>query len=303
MTSSRGYFDMGDRSDAEDSSVIRAEIEQTRARLGDTVEALGAQLNPTNLKQRVKESVREATIGRVQHMASNTRERISETGRGLAQTIRENPLPAAMAAAGIGWLLISGSDKRPAPRRFTNGEPDPFAIPDESYNEGGGVRARVRDVAGNVADTAHDLTERAQEATQKAVQRAKDTGERVVEKVRYTGDRITDRTDAAMHRVRDTARITARRVETQYDESPIGLGAVALALGLAVGLSVPRTRKETELMGEARDRLMDKTRERIADTTDTVERVVQRALPEVKEVVRDAAREVREAARDEGLTG
>jgi ElaB/YqjD/DUF883 family membrane-anchored ribosome-binding protein len=303
MTSPREYQDASSHQDADDSSVIRAEIEQTRARLGETVEALGAQLNPTNLKQRVKDSVREATIGRVQHMASNTRERIAETGRGLAHTIRENPLPAAMAAAGIGWLLISGSDRRPAPRRFTNGEPDEYAIPDESYHEDGGVRARVRGVAENVAGTAHDLTERAQEATQRAVQRAKDTGERVVDKVRETGDRLTDRTDAAMYRVRNTARTTAHRLESQYDESPIGLGAVALALGLAVGLSIPRTRKETELMGEARDRLMDKTRERIADTTDKVERVVQRALPEVKEVVRDAAREVRETARDEGLSG
>jgi ElaB/YqjD/DUF883 family membrane-anchored ribosome-binding protein len=303
MTTPREYRDASSLSDADDSSVIRAEIEQTRARLGDTVEALGAQLNPTNLKQRVKDGVREATIGRVQHMASNTRDRIAETSRGLAQTIRENPLPAAMAAAGIGWLLLSGSEKRSTPRRFTNGEPDEFAIPDESYHEGSGVRSRVRDVAGNVADTAQDLTERAQEATQKAVQRAKDTGERVVERVRETGDRLTSKADATMYRVRDTARTTARRVENQYDESPIGLGAVALALGLAVGLSVPRTRKETELMGEARDRLMDKTRERIADTTDKVERVVQRALPEVKEVVRDAAREVRDAARDEGLSG
>jgi hypothetical protein len=74
-------------------------------------------------------------------------------------------------------------------------------------------------------------------------------------------------------------------------------------MGLAIGLSVPATRKETELMGDARDKLVDKTRERIADTTDKVERVVQKALPEVKNVVRDAAREVREAARDEGLSG
>lgn len=281
---------------------IRAEIEKTRERLGETVEALGAQLNPTNLKQRVKDSVREATIGRVQHMASNTRERIAETGRGLAQTIRDNPLPAAMAAAGLGWLLLSSRDQRSTTKRFTNGEPDEFAIPDESYHAAG-VRERVRDVAENVADKAQDITDRAQEATQRAVQHVKVTGERVVQRARETGDRLTDRADDAMHRVRDTARTTARRVETKYEESPMGVGAVALALGLAIGLSVPGTRKETELMGDARDRLLDKTRERIADTTDKVERVVQKALPEVREVVREAARDVREAARDEGLTG
>ena len=174
MTSSREFTGAHDRSNDDDSSsaTIRAEIEKTRARLGETVEALGAQLNPTHLKERVKESVREATIGRVQHMASNTRDKIAETGRGFAQTIRENPLPAAMAAAGIGWLLISNRDQRPVTRRFTNGEPDEFAIPDESYGESG-MRARVRGVAENVADKASDLTERAQDAARKGDRRAR----------------------------------------------------------------------------------------------------------------------------------
>ena len=285
------------------SAVIRAEIEKTRERLGDTIEALGAQLNPTNLKRRVKEGVREATIGRVQDMANNTKERIAETSRSLAQTIRENPLPAAMAAAGIGWLLLSGRDQRPTTAtRFTNGEPDEFAIPDESYHDSG-VRAKVRDVAGNVAEKAQDLTEKVQEVAQRAVQNARNTGERVVERARDAGDRLTSRADDAAWRVRESARTTAKRVENRFDESPIGIGAVALAMGLAIGLSVPGTRKETDLMGDARDKLVDKTREKIADTTDKVERVVQKALPEVKNVVRDAAREVREAAQDEGLTG
>lgn len=284
------------------SAVIRAEIEKTRERLGETIEALGAQLNPTNLKRRVKEGVREATIGKVQDMATNTRERIAETGRGLAQTIRENPLPAAMAAAGIGWLLLSSREQRPTTTRFTNGEPDEFAIRDESYQDGG-VRAKVRDVAENVVDKAQDLKEKAQDATQQAVQKVRNTGERVVERARATGDRLTTRADDAAYRVRQTARTAARRVENQFEDSPIGIGAVALAMGLAIGLSIPGTRKETELMGDARDKLVDRTRERIADTTDKVEQVVQKALPEVKNVVRDAAREVREAARDEGLPG
>ena len=285
------------------SAVMRAEIEKTRERLGDTVEALGAQLNPTNLKRRVKESVREATIGKVQHMATNTKERIAASGRSLAETIRENPIPAAMAAAGIGWLLLSRNEQRPASTRFTSGEPDEFAIPDESYHEGGGVRAKVRDVAENVAEKAQDLTEKAQDVTQRAVDKVKNTGARVAEKARYTGDRLSTRADDARYHVRETARTAARRVENQYEDSPIAVGAVALAVGLAIGLTVPSTRKETELMGDARDKLVDKTRETIADTTDKVERVVQKAMPEVKNVVRDAAREVREAARDEGLTG
>ena len=268
---------------ATSTSAIRADIERTRERLGANVEALGAQLNPSNLKQRLKDSVREATIGKVQHMASNTTERITETGRGLAQVIRDNPLPAAVAAAGLGWLILSSRDQRDT-RRF-------YELGSSGESNKSTVRETMHNVAGTVADKAHDLTERAGDATQRVVEKAKEAGGLVAEKA-----------DAAVQSVQQRTRSGTRRLGNQFEDTPIGMGAVALALGLAVGMSVPATRKEAELMGDARDKLLDKTRERVAETTERVERVVERAIPEVKNVVRDAAREVREAARDEGLS-
>ena len=269
---------------AASASAIRADIERTRERLGATVEALGAQLNPSNLKQRVKDSVREATIGKVQHMATNTTERITETGRGLAQVIRDNPLPAAVAAAGLGWLILSSREtRRPSAQ--------PYEFGNSSEPGKSTVRETVRNIAGTVADTAHDLTERAGDATQRVVEKAKEAGSAVAEKA-----------DAAVHSVQTRTSSGTRRIGNQFEDTPIGMGAVALALGLAIGMSVPSTRKEAALMGDARDKLLDKTRERVADTAERVEKVVERALPEVKNVVRDAAREVREAARDEGLS-
>ena len=273
---------------ATSTSAIRADIERTRERLGATVEALGVQLNPSNLKQRVKDSVREATIGKVQHMASNTTQRISETGRGLAQVIRDNPLPAAVAAAGLGWLILSSRDQRDTPR-FSNGEPYEFGNSGESGQSN--MRTGARNMAGAVADKAHDLTERAGDATQ-----------RVVEKAREAGGAVAEKAEAAVQNVQQRTRRSTRRLGNQFEDTPIGMGAVALALGLAIGMSVPATRKEEELMGDARDKLLDKTRERVADATQKVESVVERALPEVKNVVRDAAREVRESGRGEGLS-
>ena len=268
------------------TSAIRADIERTRERLGATVEALGAQLNPSNLKQRVKDSVREATIGKVQHMASNTSERITETGRGLAQVIRDNPLPAAVAAAGLGWLILSSRDQRETRRPGA----EPYEFGNDTESSQSKVRETMRNVAGTVADKAHDLTERAGDATHRVVEKAKEAGGLVAEKA-----------DAAVHSVQQRTSSGTRRIGNQFEDTPIGMGAVALALGLAIGMSVPATRKEVALMGDARDKLLDKTRERVADTAERVERVVERAMPEVKNVVRDAAREVREAARDEGL--
>jgi ElaB/YqjD/DUF883 family membrane-anchored ribosome-binding protein len=270
---------------APSTTAIRADIERTRERLGDTVEALGAQLNPSHLAQRVKDTVREATIGKVQHMASHTKERMADTGRDLAQTIRDNPLPAAMAAAGIGWLLLS---RREQPMRYgVSADRDPYGLE--------GDRSPVREMASNVTGKVQELGDKAANAADRVKEKAQDVTRRVVDSAKSTGERISETTDTALHQVRDKTRQATQRVEGQYQENPMALGAVALALGLAIGMSAPRTRREVEMVGDASDRVMDKARERIASTTERVESVIDRALPEVKEVVR-------EAAREEGLT-
>ena len=282
-------FDPASGSGDSRTAAIRSDIERTRARLGDTVEALGAQLNPSHLAQRAKDSLREATIGRVQHMANNTKARINQTGRGLAETVRENPLPAVMAAAGIGWLLLAGRDRKEEPRRFYDGEEVFDADSNERHS------SRLREAGAGIAEGVHGMADKAQDATQRMAHSAQETAHRVADRAKEAGESIGRRADAAMHQVRDRTRAASDRVEHKYQENPVALGAVALALGLAVGMSAPRTRREVELVGDKRDRLMDKAREKVASTTEKVEGVIERALPEVQAVVRDAARE-------EGLT-
>jgi len=74
----------------------RAEIERTRADMSETVDAIQERLSPENLKEQAKDRVREATVGRAQ-----------EAGSGIVETIRANPVPAALTGIGLGWLLVS----------------------------------------------------------------------------------------------------------------------------------------------------------------------------------------------------
>ena len=273
------------------TAAIRADIERTRARLGETVEALGGQLNPSHLAQRAKDHLREATIGKVQHMASNAKERIGETGRGLADTIRENPIPAAMVAAGIGWLLLKGRD---TPRSVTSHDgPDIYRNEDRAtFDEPG---SRVRDMASGVADRMSDVKDKAQEAAGRVTASAQDVAHRVTDSAKQAGERVSQKAGDVAHEVRARTRQATDRVENEFEDNPLALGGVALALGLAVGMSVPRTRREVEMLGDKRDQLMEKARETVASTTQKVEGVIDRVLPEVQAVVK-------EAAREEGLT-
>lgn len=79
-----------------------------------------------------------------------------------------------------------------------------------------------------------------------------------------SGSGIGERMQSAKERVSSgvqSARDQVDRARNQWDymmrEHPLALGAVGLALGAMVAAMAPRTRQEDELMGEARDRMLD----------------------------------------------
>jgi hypothetical protein len=67
------------------------------------------------------------------------------------------------------------------------------------------------------------------------------------------------------------------------DEQPLVLGALGLALGLAIGYALPATRREDELLGETRDRLMYKAKETSQEYGEKAQRVAQSAMEGAKQ--------------------
>jgi ElaB/YqjD/DUF883 family membrane-anchored ribosome-binding protein len=103
----------------EDPNAIRAEIEQTRSQMGDTIEAIGYK---TDVKARAKDSVSEKT-GAVKDKVSSVMGRASDStpssgdvkqgARQAASTAQENPLGLAIGAVAVGFvagLLVPTTD-------------------------------------------------------------------------------------------------------------------------------------------------------------------------------------------------
>jgi hypothetical protein len=60
-------------------------------------------------------------------------------------------------------------------------------------------------------------------------------------------------------------------------ENPLAVGTLAVGVGAAVGLAIPETSKEHEVMGEARDNLVDKAQEKVQETQQKVQQVAGRS--------------------------
>ena len=302
-----GRADAGDVMEVEDATIIRAEIVETRERMSDTLDEIGERLNPHVVKEqvteRVKDGIRDATIGRVEHMARNAADKVSETRSSIADTIRDNPIPAAMVAIGLGWMALNGrkdgsrDDFRRSYRYgsgdgpYAGGASDSFAYGaggaygSSGYGEYGsrgeyGARGEDESLLDKARDRAGDLGSSAKNAAGSVVEGAQSAAGAVAHGAQDLAGAVVDRT-----------RRGAGRVENTFYDNPLAIGAASLALGIAAGLAAPPTDREVQLMGNARDRLVDRVKDTVKETADKAQHVAERAVEETKH-----------AAREEGLT-
>jgi len=328
--------------DGETPDQIRERIEQTRGEMSETIDAIQDRLDPDRLKEQVKESVRAATIGRAEHMVSDVQENAREKGSDMLETIKDNPIPAALIGIGLGWMLMKGSDQKNRRNRdFERYEPSgaddaPYreyrrrqgyasssqsgerseryddapsglgATASQAGSTVGQVGATARRSVGAAGERVHDM---AGQAGGKVQDIAGQAGGKVQDIAGQTGDAVQGIAGQATEKVQDIAgqagdtaqqvagqagekahqfgmqaqqlsvgmqdRVTHARssLEGLLEDSPLAVGAIALAAGAAVGLAFPATEQENQLMGEARDTLLQKAQATAHQTLDKVQQV------------------------------
>lgn len=143
---------------------------------------------------------------------------------------------------------------------------------------------RARMVAGSAAERAKSVAGSAQE-------RARSFADTASVKARSAAQSVKQGASSGAQRVSQVSREQARRAQEQYQESPLAMGAVAMALGVAAGLAIPVSDREVRLMGDARDQVVDRAREMARETVDKVEHVAERVWDEGRQTVKSAARE------------
>jgi ElaB/YqjD/DUF883 family membrane-anchored ribosome-binding protein len=220
MTKDRNDHDAVDAMDDDqraEVAEIRAEIEETRVEMGGTLNELGDRLEPSHLVEQAKENVREATIGRVEETAKGVSDMVLET-------IKKNPVPAAMAAAGLALLWANRSQNGHGRSEWSRAGYGYESRPASMYatSERGGIGATARDAASTVTDAVGSAAEGAQQATGEVIDRAGETAQEV-----------------------------SWRLERFMQANPLAVGAIAAGAGALIGSLVPETTKEREVLGEA----------------------------------------------------
>jgi Protein of unknown function (DUF3618) len=254
---------------------IVLEIEETRSEMGATIDEIGHRLQPQNIANEAKEKIREATVGRVERIVDDAGQTAQRTGNTLMETIRQNPVPAALAGLGVGWLALKMRDQSSSGYRTGNGyRYYDYGRPGQTYGntaQGDDPIERVRDIADSATGRAQQVGSDVQRAAQSA---AEGTQEKFQQAQWQAQSALSD---------------AQRQVDRTWNENPLALGALALGVGAAVALAIPETQKERELMGEQRDKLVEKVSTVATQALDEAQTKAQEVAQQVGEQVESNA--------------
>jgi len=309
--------------DGADTDELQEDIERTRANMSETIDEIQERLSPRRIGEQVRDQVRDATIGKAEEMVSDVTDSAREAGGGFLDTIRANPVPAALAALGIGWLWMKRPSSNGGARRTRYSEYDGYRGRDDGnyryrYGDGDYRRYRTGDASGGPADAMRRTGRRAQDAAgqaagtvqdaaSEAAGRVQDTAQQAAGAVQGAAGQAAGAVQQAAGQVQDTAQHLGSQVqygaqraryglEDALYESPLGVGAIALAVGVAVGLVAPSTDLEDRVMGEARDNVVQKAQDTAQDTLHKAQHVAEQTAEATKETAK-------QEAKKEGLTG
>jgi len=274
---------------------IKAQIEETRAQMGETIDAIQEKLSFSNISEQVseqinsavetaKDAVYDATIGKAGTFMKNFSSDITNTS--VVKTARENPFPFLLIGLGVGLLAYNGfGGKRGnggGVRKFV-----PAQLPGKSTLRA--AQEKIGGVAGTVSGAASSAYGSVSNAASTAI-----GGVSSAAGTAYEG--VGNFAGTAREKVGEIGTQAREQYDYYIEENPLAVGAVALALGAAVGFSIPSTSYEGNLMGEARHNLLQKAQDTAGELVDKVKQVAGEAQKTISDEVKTAVDEVKSAS-------
>ena len=210
--------------------------------------------------------------------------------RNVANQVKKHPVPAVLVATGIAWMIIDAASededhasraRRDVGDRDTPGTskegPDLLERAQTKLDQ---AKSAASEVAGAAKEKASALGDAASEAAENLTRRAQDA----YSQGRSTAVRVSQG-------VQHGYRSGAEHLEMAMKDYPLAVALGFAAAGALLGVLLPRTRPEDELMGEKSDQLMDATKEK-----------GQELLERGKAVAEHVAETAIGEAREQGLT-
>ncbi len=296
---------------------LEDDVARTRQSLGRDIEALADKLSPeryrNTFKTQTEQTLRgaqEVIMDTVHEVTDNVTQRAQEAGTSFFDMVRRHPLPTALLSAGV-LLLVAGGGV--GIRRAGDDDDEGYTGYGTRYGYGEGdytgyVRPgygdtqssyqsdyQTRGLSGQGYD--YGAYDNAGTSGSGSSTGGSSTGSSSAGSwLQDEGNDLRDRASSAASQTKAKTREAERGLAGFIESQPLVAGLITAILGALIGLSLPGTRQEDKLMGDARDHLADQAK----DAAERARHVAQKTFDDAKETAKQEFSQVADDVKTEG---
>ena len=286
------------------STEIEADIRQTRGRMDATLDELSDRMSARSLLNSALDWWESRNAG------APGRNTTSEAYQTVARRVTENPLPSLLIGFGLVWMIIDATTKHHEETGAIDEWPDSPSKGKRSYEgdtspsyaveyfeeqkepgESPGFAETAKNKLGEAKETVSGVTETVKEKVTAVSEAASRTAEDFGRHAQDVYEQGRSSATKVGHSIQRGYHSSTEQMENAMEEYPLAVGFGFAALGALIGVLLPRTRREDELLGEQSDQLVKATKEK-------GEELLQRGKAVAQRVTESAVEE----ARQQGLT-
>lgn len=274
------------------SAELEQEIEVTKSRLDQTVDELAGKLDP-------REHMHTFIDWMKDQVASADPEVIKDYGSKAAGYAKENPVPFALGALTLASLFmprpkLSGRSSNTTGRSeafMTHPTASPYEQRASDWEDTLGTAQQSDSKVDQLKDSAGETWNQMKDSIVERKDRVENSVSRGLSR---TGETVQSAAETARVRASEIADQTKERVERGKDEYPVCMGVGAFALGLLAAITMPRTRRENDLMGETSDQTINQVVQGAKDKLRDEELTLDQLQEKTDAAIEDAAERVEE---------
>jgi len=211
--------------------------------------------------------------------ASNQGSGTSDFVGGLQNAIQQNPVSAALIGMGILWMFTGGSKITAAAALL------PAAAKATAAGASGGLQ-RSAEIAGSAGEKMRSfgttVVDGVRDTVSGAAASAAETATKAYDAVKDTAATSTSRVSADVSAADGFGGTLQQNLTDTFERQPLLLGAIGLAIGAGMAAAVPRTQMETDMVGDAADRVTSQAADIASTTVERVTEAAERTLDAVK---------------------
>ncbi len=285
---------------------LESEIDSTRRRMDDTIDALASRLKGRHLVDEILGFFRSSSNGGSNGNAAKIKQKVSSSAttamHSVVDTVKAHPLPTLLIGAGIAWMLVER--RREASYSSYDYDPDYDSRQAAGYGAAGweddvpydytGSSAISSDISGSSAAYSGGASAYGSETTGSgAGGKLQNMKQQLSGKMSAAGSQLRQRSSEMSARARETASrlghqveerysATRQRVATTVDQHPLESAIASLALGVVAGLLIPTPEAVRTRVAPTARRLRDQAREAGQDIVERGRHVADAAVQALK---------------------